>query len=161
MPVKSRMETWTPLLIVSMPLMIGLLDLLLYKLGGNDATISWVMLVTASRDPFVALSTAYSFAVLMGHCFFPKIGEVPPAAYVVVARMLVVLSPTLYLMVIIAFGGGQGTDEARGLLQRGGSWAFAGWMLLAAIAGGIAGHVGLPQHVGTLPLPAPPLQVAQ
>ena len=157
--MKTKMERWTPLLIVALPLAIGLLDLFLYKLGGNQATISWVMLTTAAKDPFVALSTCYSFAVLMGHCFFPKVGTEPPMAYVVIARMLVVLSPTLYLMVIIAFGGGEGAEEARGLLRSGGSWGFAGWMLLAGIAGGVAGHVGLPQHVASSP--DPQIQVLQ
>lgn len=140
------MEKLTPLLIVALPLAIGILDVILYKWGGNEATISWVMLSISFKQPLVPLSVFYSFAVLMGHCFFPEYTHTPPPAYEVVARMFLVLSPAIYSLIII--GAGNGSAEAnRTALRAWGEPGFALWMVVAALVGLAAGHYGLPQHL--------------
>jgi hypothetical protein len=139
-----------PLLVVSLPLLIGLLDFALYKIGGNEATISKVLLNNALNRPLVALSTAYSVGVLLGHLFFPVYGEDMPPGYEVIARMLVALSPTFYALVIIGAGGAAAGAHYHALL-RGGQPLLAAYMIAAATVGGVAGKFVLPQHL-------PPIQ---
>ena len=139
----------TALVIVAIPLLLGALDVLLYYVGGNAATISYVMLGAGAARPLVAVSTAYTFGVLLGHLYFPEYAAVGPPAFEVVGRMVVVLSPTVYALIII--GAGNGTLAAhRAALEAGGSWSLAGYMLAAAVAGGLVGRYVLPQHVAPL-----------
>lgn len=142
------MREWTPLLIVALPLTMGMIDVALFKIGGNDATISKVMLDASVRQPLVALSTAYSFAVLMGHFFFPTWADAAPPAHEVIARMVVVLSPTIYALIIIGADNGAAAAHKRAL-EFGGQLPLAGYMMLAMIVGGLAGKFILPQHVLT------------
>jgi hypothetical protein len=135
-----------PLFVVSLPLLIGLLDYLLYRVGGNEATISKVLLNTAGTRPLVAISTAYSVGVLMGHLFFPAFGEEEPPGFEVIARMIVALAPTFYAMVIIGGGGAAQFAHSHALI-RGGQWLLAVYLLLAAAAGGLVGKFVLPQHL--------------
>jgi hypothetical protein len=137
-------ERWTQIIIVALPLLIGLLDYFLLRVGGNAATISAFMLRLRMEQPYVALSTAYSFAVLMGHLFFPDFTEKTPPGYEVIARMFFVLSPTFYAMIMILFGDPPDVTE---ILKPGAQWWFAAKMLAASIIGGLAGHYGLPQHL--------------
>ena len=148
--MEEALPRFTPLLIVSLPLLIGLIDVLLYTFGGNEATISKVMLNTAGNRPLVAMSTAYSFGVLFGHLFFPAYSNELPPTHEVIARMLVVLSPTFYAMVIIACGNGTARAHELALL-RGGQIALAGYLIATAVAGGVVGKYALPQHLPPVP----------
>lgn len=132
--------------IVAIPLGLGLLDVALYATGGNDATISKVMLSVRSSRPLVALSTAYSFGVLLGHFFFPTFVEDASTIGDVLGRMLVVLSPTGYALFVIGLG--NGTLQAHKVaLETGGQIAFASYMTGLFVLGGIAGKYVLPQHL--------------
>lgn len=143
--VRYAVDKWTPVIIVALPLIIGLMDVALLHWGSNKATISYTMLKISTHHPLVPLSITYSFAVLMGHLFFPEMRANDQPAYETVARMFVVLSPTVYSMVIIAYG-----NRIEGLHREalsGDRWVFAFYMIVAAVLGGIAGRYGLPQHV--------------
>lgn len=142
----SDLTRLTPLLIVAIPLILGLIDVCLYYFGGNDATFSRVMLNLSKNRPLVALSTAYSFGILMGHFFFPTWTERSPPTYEVLARLVVVLSPTFYAMIIIGAGNGVAKmhDE---VLEAGGQWPMVGYVLFGFVAGGVAGKFALPQHI--------------
>lgn len=136
----------TACIIVAIPIGLGLLDVGLYWLGGNDSTISAVMLAIRAGRVLVALSTAYSFGVLLGHLFFPEFTTSFPAPYEVIARMVFVLSPTFYALIII--GAGNGTLEAhRHALESHGQLLLAVYMTGAAIVGGLLGKFALPQHL--------------
>lgn len=139
------MRDWTPIIICVIPIGLGLLDVLLFWLGGNEATISWVMLVRRASQPIVGLSTCYSFGMLLTHFYLPSVGE-SPRPYQIVARLLVALSPTFYAIVIIAFD--NGTLEAhRKVLAAGGSKTYALYMSAAVHFGGFVGWAVLPQHL--------------
>ena len=140
------MDRWTPLIIVALPLVIGILDVFLLYAGTNKATISYAMLKVGSHDPLVPLSVCYSFAVLMGHCFFPMVGPQDPT-YKTLAKMILVLSPTIYALIVIGCGGTEIKDVHREALIGGGRWWFALYMIAVAVIGGMAGHFGLPQHL--------------
>jgi hypothetical protein len=140
------MRETTPYVLAGLPLILALVDFAMYRLSGNDATFSKVLLDVRLKHPIVALSTCYSFGMLLTHCFIPKIGE-PPPDYVVVARMIVFLSPTFSAIVLIAFTGRDTLEQQRKSLEAAGQLGFAGLMLIALIAGGAAGHFGLAQHL--------------
>jgi len=140
------MRELTPLVIVSIPLLLGAVDLALYHFGGNEATISKVFLDISAARRLVALSTAYSFGVLLGHLFFPTFAAAAPPTYEVIARMVVVLSPTVYALIIIGAGNGLAASHERAIGQ-GGQLALAGYMLAAIIAGGVVGKYVLSQHL--------------
>lgn len=138
----------TALVVVAIPLGLGLLDVCLYYLGGNESTISYVMLSARAARPLVGLSTVYSFAVLVRHLFFPVYAAESPPPYEVVARMWFVLSPTVYALIIV--GNGNGTLAAhQHALEAGGLNWYAVYTLAAAVVGWWAGQF-LPQHL--LPL---------
>jgi hypothetical protein len=114
----------TAFVIVLVPVLLGVLDVLLYACGGNESTISYVMLSASACRPTVALATCYTFGVLLSHLFLP-VNEDGPPAYEVIARMLFVLGPTFYGLVII--GAGNGTLSAHDrAIAAGGEPAFAG-----------------------------------
>jgi hypothetical protein len=136
----------TPLVIVALPLLIGLLDVVLYYLGGNDATISKVMLNNANASPLVALSTGYGAGVLIGHFFFPAFAAEPPPPYQMIARMSVVLSPVMYALIIIGAGDAATKAHTHPLLtDRQGM--LAALVVLLFTLGGVAGKFALPQHL--------------
>ncbi len=141
------MDRWTPLVIVSLPLLIGALDACLLYAGTNTATISYTALKVSTRHPYVPLAVSYSFAVLMGHLFFPDLEAEEPPVWETLTRMGVVLSPTFYCLAILVAGGGEFHREA----LAGHDWKLALAMLACAVVGGVVGHYGLPQH-----LPPPP-----
>jgi hypothetical protein len=136
----------TPMLIVSLPLLVGLIDVLLYHFGGNEATISKVMLNHTSRQPLVALSTVYSVGVLVGHLFLPAFSNQTAPTHEIIARMVVVLSPTFYALIIVGIGNGTAYANNNALLAAG-QWVFAGYILAAFVAGGVVGKIVLPQHL--------------
>jgi hypothetical protein len=134
----------TAFVIVATPLLLGLLDVLLYALGGNESTISYVMLSASACRPTVALATCYTFGVLLSHLFLP-VNEDGPPRYEVLARMMFVLGPTFYGLIII--GAGNGTLAAHDrAIAAGGQAAFAGKLLAAVSVGGLMGRL-LPQHL--------------
>lgn len=146
------LREWTPVIIVALPLLIGLIDLALFYTGGNEATISAIMLDIRTSRPLVALSTSYSAGVLFGHLFFPEFTDKSPPPHEVIARMVVILSPTIYALILIGHANGS-LEAHRRALEAGGQLLFAVYMNLALIAGGLAGKFGLPQHV--VPMGAP------
>lgn len=143
------MRDWTPFIIVAIPLGLGMIDVYLYYVGGNEATISAVMLEIRASRPLVALALAWSIGVFLGHLFFPVFTAQGPPTSEVIARMFVVLSPTIYALIII--GAGNGTNEAHTrALETGGQLPLAGYMSIALHLGGLAGKFGLPQHLSPL-----------
>lgn len=140
----KSIDHWTPAIIVMLPLFIGLLDVLLLRVGTNKATISYTALKISTVHPLVPLSLSYSFAVLMGHLFFPDLKADENPTSETVARMFLVLSPTIYCMIVI--GMGASVELKRDALNQHG-WQLAGLMLVASVLGGLAGRYGLPQHV--------------
>lgn len=141
-----RMRDLTPLVIVGIPLLLAMIDVCLYYWGGNEATISKVLLDLNHTRPLVGLSTVYSFGVLIGHLFFPTFADQSPPPYEVIARMFVILSPTVYTMIIIYFGNGS-VEAHKKALESGGQLVTAAYMIAVGIGGGFIGKYGLPQHV--------------
>jgi hypothetical protein len=135
----------TPSIIVASPLFLGLVDLALFKLLGDDATISKTMLRAAAERPLVALSTTYSFGVLIGHLFFPafKADCVPVAE--ILARMIVILSPTIYALIMVATSNAEADRVHKALISQSQYW-LAAEIMLAFFVGGCGGKFGLPQH---------------
>lgn len=140
------MSEWTPALVVAIPILLGLLDVLLYWLGGNEATFSATMLAIRVKYPLSALAVAYTLAVFLGHLYFPKSAETFPPVHEVLARMSIGLSPTFYALIILAAGNGASAAHSHAI-NTGGQLVFAGWMLLCIIAGGLVGRFVLCQHV--------------
>lgn len=139
------MRELTPLLIVALVPGLGLLDYGLYRLGGNEATFSKVMLDARLRQPLVALLTAYSVGVMLGHFFLPTTAPAPPP-HETVGRALCALSFTIYGLIIIWADNGGAAAHKRAL-EAGGHAAFAGYMLAAVVVGGLVGALVLPQHL--------------
>lgn len=140
------MARLTPLLIVGTPFIIGAIDIFLYYRGGNEATISKVMLNHAGNRPFVGAAVVYSFGVLIGHFYFPTFVEQTAPMYELIGRMMLVLAPTFYAMIIIAAGNGTMSAHNHALIVNG-QLSYAGILILAGIAGGVAGKYALPQHL--------------
>lgn len=145
----NSLPVGTPVIIVLIPLILGLLDVLLYWMGGNESTISWVMLSVRNKYPLAALSTAYTLGVFLGHLYFPKFVDQGPPVHEVLARMMVGLSPTFYALIITSAGNGVNAAHTRAL-ESGGQMVFAAWMLLAVVGGGTVGAFVLSQHVAPL-----------
>lgn len=137
------MREWTPLLIVALPPLLGLLDVALYQLGGNDATFSRVMLTARQRNPLVAVNTAYTLCLMMGH-LFTAVGEPAPPRYEVLARCAVALSPTVYALIIIWADNGAVAAHRRVLEN--GPVGLGAYMTAAGLVGGFVGAAWLPQH---------------
>jgi hypothetical protein len=62
----------TPLAIVGAAVALAFYDLLAYRRGGNDATISVAMLRAGRRYPMFAIVVAFIVGVLFGHLFLPQ-----------------------------------------------------------------------------------------
>jgi len=123
---------------------LGLLDVLLYWLGGNAATISAVMLAIRVKYPLVAHSTAYAFGAFLGHVFFPSSAIVMPASHEMLARMVLGLSPIFAALIIILAGEGEAVSS--NVLDPSNQLKFAALMLAALVAGGLMGRFVLCQH---------------
>jgi len=92
--------TWRP--VTALVLVGGLLawivyDLFAYAIAGNDATISRLLLDTATWQPGVALSLVFAMGVLIGHLFVPQHVYLPaPAAPVpLFAKALPMSAPAM------------------------------------------------------------------
>lgn len=140
------MREITPLIIVGIPLLLALIDILLYWSGGNEATISKVMFDISSSRRMVALSTGYSAGLLLGHFFFPAYTIKYPPTYEIIARMVWALSPTFYAMIIIGAGNGV-TQSHEVALEHGGQLLLAAYMLTSIIIGGLVGKYIICQHI--------------
>ncbi len=142
------MQPSTPVIVILIPLSLGALDVFLYWTGGNDATISRVMLGVRYKYPLAALSTAYTLGVFLGHLYFPRVALIGPSSREVLARMAVALSPAFYSLIVTSEGGAN--EAHKRALESGGQIVFAAWMLLAIILGGIVGALVLAQHVAPI-----------
>lgn len=141
----ARMRETTPIIVILIPLVLGALDVFLYWVGGNDATISRVMLGVRYKYPLAALSTAYTLGVFLGHLYFPRTALEGPSTREVLGRMMVALSPAFYSLIVTSEGGAN--EAHKRALESGGQLVFAAWMLLAIICGGLVGALVLAQHV--------------
>lgn len=146
MEVSMILREWTPSIIVAIPLFLGLLDVLLYWLGGNDATISVAMLRARARNPLVILSTTWTFGLFIGHVYFPTFTHTPPPSYEVLARLCVCLSPTIYALIVLRFGGAA-ADEHLKALEGTSPWRLFIIANLFFLLGQLAGMYALCQHL--------------
>lgn len=142
------MQPSTPVIVIMIPLVLGALDVFLYWTGGNEATISRVMLGVRYKYPLAALSTAYTLGVFLGHLYFPRAVLVGPSTREVLGRMMVALSPAFYSLIVTSEGGAN--EAHKRALEAGGQLVFAAWMLLSIVFGGIVGALVLAQHVTPL-----------
>jgi hypothetical protein len=142
------MDRITPLLMAISPFVYGLIDYIAYSIGGNDATFSRKLLYTSFKYPLVPLFIVYSMGVFCRHCFIPTFSDEVPAVPDVIGRMCLVLSPSFYVIVIVASGDGVVDANKRAILV-GGWWGLVGFMLLSFLLGLAAGRF-LPQHVSPL-----------
>lgn len=145
---RSRMNEWTPIIIILIPIALGALDVFLYWVGGNDATISRVMLGVRFKYPLAALATGYTLGVFLGHIYFPRVAAIGPSTREVLGRMCVALSPAFYSLIVTSEGGAN--EAHRRALEAGGQLVFAAWMLLAFVFGGLVGAFVLAQHLAPL-----------
>ena len=139
------MERWTALGISASFIVYGILDISLYALGGVDATISRVMLRISFKYPLVPICLVYSFGVLVRHLFFPMFTDEDPELADVIGRMCLILSPLAYVTAVVAINGGTARVNQQAVLA-GGWWGFAAYIVLAFVAGLVAGR-WLPQHL--------------
>lgn len=140
------MAEWTPLIIVAILAGVGLLDYILYRIGGNAATVSATLLEARVKNPVVAHLTAYAFAVFLGHVYFPAPDVTVPPPHVVLAWAVVALSPVFAAMIIIGAGDGQRVAEVAVVTDPVNQLKFAGVMLAWWIAGLCVGRFVLKQH---------------
>ena len=112
-----------------------------------------VSLVPAITETLFAIGAGDAVVGVSDYCAWPpevtrlpRLGTTLTPAYETIARMFVVLSPTIYALIIIGFG--SNVEEVhREALIGGGRWWFATYMILVAVIGGFAGRYGLPQHL--------------
>lgn len=139
-----RVAEWTPLIVVGIVATCGLLDYLLLKLGDNDATISFTLLLASAKNPIVAHLNAYMFAVFLGHVYFPSGAKVAPPTYAVLSWAIVALSPCIAACIIVASGGGMRPHES--ITDPVYQLKFGGVMLVWIIGGLLVGRFVLKQH---------------
>lgn len=65
-------QSWTALALVAGLLLAIIYDVVAYRLGGNDATISRLLLDVSARYCGFALVLAFLFGVLFGHLFLAQ-----------------------------------------------------------------------------------------
>lgn len=141
-----RMAEWTPLIIVGIMVGLGLLDYVLFRIGGNSATISVALLEARCKNPTVAHLTAYAFAVFLGHVYFPAPDAVRPPGHVVLAWCVVALSPVLAALIVIGAGDGRSVHDTRVVTEPLNQLKFGAVMLCWWIAGLLVGRFILKQH---------------
>lgn len=141
--VSPKLTAWMATLLLPL---LGLLDFALYKVGGNAATFSAVMLATRAAQPLTALALTYSTGVMLGHFYLPVVSAELPSGPEVFGRMLVLLSPTFYTMTILSSGDAT-IGAHRHAIEGAGEVGFAVWMSFWFHVGLAAGRFGLPQHL--------------
>lgn len=99
-----RVAEWTPLIVVGILVVCGLIDYALYRTGGNEATISYTLLTARVQNPAVAHLTAYMFGVFIGHVYYPSAAKVAPKEYIVLMWAVVTLSPVFAVCIGVAMG---------------------------------------------------------
>jgi len=142
----KRMAEWTPLIVVGIMVGLGLLDYMLFRFGGNEATISVALLEARVKNPIVAHLNAYAFAVFLGHVYFPAPDTTAPPGHVVLAWAVVALSPLFAALIVIGSGDGRHASEVAEVVQTLNQLKFAGVMLLWIIGGIAVGRFILKQH---------------
>lgn len=119
---------------------LGGYDLLIYKIIGNDATISRVMLGTQSTHPLFAVEFVWSLGVFCGHLFLPVLNSPLQPRRVVVTRVVGVLVPVVHVIASLI---SNTPDNGAGLYSN-----WLGVELSASfICGLVVGHKALSQHV--------------
>lgn len=141
-----RMDAYTPLIVVVIPLALGFLDILLYKFGGNEATISVAMLHVRVKHVVVAWVVQYTFGVFYSHCFMPSPEPQPPPTHIVLAWFVVGMAPTFSVLIIIFSGDGERVVPNHVVLDPVNQVKFAAVSLLFQVAGLLVGRMVLRQH---------------
>lgn len=134
---------WLCLLIL---LGIGLLDVLLAWLGGNQSTLSRVFMDFEGCKPYATVLMSYSAAVLVWHLCVPTFEPLPSLAISII-KAIVVCAPILYVFVQLARSE-PGNDAC--FIARYGEQGTAGLvklMVLGTLAGWLAARWGVSQHV--------------
>ncbi len=134
----------TAIIVAAILPVLGLMDVLFAKMGGNEATVSAVMLTIRVKFPLVAKCVSYSFGLFVGHVFFPSAEPEAPEMHEIFARLIAALGPTFYAIILIASGDGQAAKED--ITAPKSQAIFAVEMLAWHIAGGLIGRFWLSQH---------------
>lgn len=136
----------TSLIVVLIPLVLGLIDIFLYWMGGNEATISVTMLAIRVKYAIVAWITAYTFGVFYGHCFLPAPEVVPPPTHWVLACFIMGMSPTFAALVLIFSNDGGRLEHNHIVLDPLNQLKFASLSVGCFVVGMIVGRFVLRQH---------------
>lgn len=140
------MDRYTPLIVVLIPCVLGLLDILLYYKGGNEATISVALLHVRVKHVIVAWVMQYTFGVFYSHCFMPAPDPTPPPTHIVLAWFTVGLAPTFAILILIFSGDGEKVVPDHVVLDPVNQLKFAFISLLFQSAGLVVGRMVLRQH---------------
>ncbi len=137
---------WTAIIIAAILPVLALVDVMLYWIGGNAATISAVMLTIRVKYPIVAHSVAYAFGLFLGHVFFPCADTHEPKTIEVLAKLVTGIAPIISAMLIIAAGDGQSAVGQQHITDPVNQAKFACLHVMALIVGGLVGRFWLSQH---------------
>lgn len=137
----------TGLFLFSTPIIVILYDLAAYELGGNEATISKLMLDTYTLHPVFGWNAVFLAMMLIGHLFFPTFTQAAGwreyAAFAIILTNYAVCAWTLH-----------GELHGKMTVSPGSIWAWIKPELWVAVAGALGlatGRFLVPQHLGVQP----------
>lgn len=135
---------WTAIITASILPVLGLADFVFAVVGGNEATISAVLLRIRAKFPMVAKCVSYSFGLFLGHVFNPTDSVRVPAGHEMLSRLMLAFGPIGYAIIMIAANDGANPDAD---ITTPRNRLLFGFTLLGYIAIGLAvGSTWLAQH---------------
>jgi hypothetical protein len=121
------------------------LDVILYRLGGSDWTISRAILRVVRAFPAVGMGVAYTLAALAVHLVAPEFGP-DPTTWTATLGTVVGLIPIGLSILALGLPVTGRPDLLRPWLDRHGRWAWLVLVFGALALGGLAGAFLFPQH---------------
>lgn len=98
----TKWQLVTAGVILALPLLVGIFDLIAYKLGGNAATISRLSLQTAWEFPPYQWALCFEFGLLCAHLFVQSPAARPLPA--VASLILFVFGPVVVVFATLVAG---------------------------------------------------------
>ena len=124
-----------------------ILDVILYKVGGDNATISYNLLRVEVSHPIFGYGLSYTFGTAVGHFCCPKVGP-DITGVLLYIRLFTGLLPILGTLLLIGFGPVSTTKPFTDALQTWGSnnWRHVPTLVLGFLLGLLNGMYMVEQH---------------